>query len=118
MFEQLSENEQKQANNEMYMMIDQLYANEVSYTHYLYDDIGLSEDVIEYLHYNGNKALMNLGFDPYFDEKGFNPIVENALDTTTKNHDFFSVKGDGYTLALNVEDLSDDDFDFSDREGL
>lgn len=31
------------------------------------------------------KALANLGFDPYFEEKGFNPIIENALDTTTKN---------------------------------
>ena len=27
-----------------------------------------------------------------FEEREFNPIIENALDTTTKNHDFFSVK--------------------------
>lgn len=112
----MSKEDQEKADKEMYRMIDQLYQNEVSYTHMLYDDINLADDVIQYLHYNGNKALSNLGFDPYFDEKGFNPIVENALNTSTKNHDFFSVKGDGYTLALNVEDLDDDDFDFSDRE--
>lgn len=115
-YKELTKEEQIKADKEMYQMFDQLYQNEVSYTHMLYDDINLSSDVIQYLHYNGNKALANLGFDPYFKEKGFNPIVENALDTSTKNHDFFSTKGDGYTLALNVSELSDDDFDFSDRE--
>ena len=33
-----------------------------------------------------------------------------------ENHDFFSVKGDGYTLALNVEALQDEDFIFDDEE--
>ncbi|MCD0803030.1 ribonucleotide-diphosphate reductase subunit beta, partial [Staphylococcus aureus] len=33
----------------------------------------------------------------------------------TKNHDFFSVKGDGYVLALNVEALQDDDFVFDNK---
>ena len=91
---------------------NELYDNEVSYTHLLYDDIGLTEDVLNYVRYNGNKALSNLGFEPYFEEREFNPIIENALDTSTKNHDFFSVKGDGYTLALNVEALQDEDFIF------
>ena len=71
------------ADKEMYKLLEDLYANEVSYTHMLYDDIGLSEDVLNYVQYNGNKALSNLGFEPYFEEK-FNPIIENALDTTTK----------------------------------
>ena len=105
---ELSENEKQKADK----LLEDLYANEVSYTHMLYDDIGLSEDVLNYVQYNGNKALSNLGFEPYFEEKEFNPIIENALDTTTKNHDFFSVKGDGYTLALNVEALQDEDFIF------
>ena len=46
----------------------------------------------------------------HISKREFNPIIENALDTSTKNHDFFSVKGDGYTLALNVEPLRDEDF--------
>lgn len=96
----------------MYKLLNELYDNEVSYTHLLYDDIGLTEDVLNYVRYNGNKALSNLGFEPYFEEREFNPIIENALDTSTKNHDFFSVKGDGYTLALNVEALQDEDFIF------
>ena len=111
---ELSQEEQDRADKEMYELLNDLYENEVAYTKDLYDQIGLTDDVVNYLQYNANKALANLGFDPYFEEKGFNPIIENALDTTTKNHDFFSVKGDGYVLALNVEPLRDEDFVFED----
>ena len=111
---ELTAEEQERADKEMYVLLNDLYENEVIYTKSLYDKLGLSDDVLNYLQYNANKALANLGFDPYFEEKGFNPIIENALDTTTKNHDFFSVKGDGYVLALNVEALQDEDFVFND----
>lgn len=111
---ELSESEKQQADQDMYKLLDDLYKNEVAYTHSLYDEVGIAEDVLNYVRYNGNKALANLGFDTYFEEKEFNPIIENALDTSTKNHDFFSVKGDGYTLALNVEALKDEDFVFED----
>ncbi|TKI91061.1 ribonucleoside-diphosphate reductase, partial [Bacillus cereus] len=37
----------------------------------------------------------------------------NGLRTDTKNHDFFSVKGNGYVKATNVEKLADDDFVFN-----
>lgn len=111
---ELTAEEQERADKEMYKLLDELYENEVIYTKSLYDKLGLTDDVLNYLQYNANKSLANLGFDPYFEEKGFNPIIENALDTTTKNHDFFSVKGDGYVLALNVEPLRDEDFIFND----
>jgi len=111
---ELTAEEQERADKEMYILLNELYDNEVIYTKSLYDKLGLTEDVLNYLQYNANKALANLGFEPYFEEKGFNPIIENALDTTTKNHDFFSVKGDGYVLALNVEALRDEDFVFND----
>lgn len=109
----MSVEEQDRAEKEMYELLKELYANEKAYTESLYDKLGLTEDVLNYVQYNANKALANLGYAPYFEEKGFNPIIENALDTTTKNHDFFSVKGDGYVLALNVEALTDDDFVFN-----
>ncbi|CAD2079152.1 ribonucleotide-diphosphate reductase subunit beta [Jeotgalicoccus coquinae] len=111
---ELTAEEQARADKAMYELLDDLYENEVVYTKSLYDKLGLTDDVLNYLQYNANKALANLGFEPYFEEKGFNPIIENALDTTTKNHDFFSVKGDGYVLALNVEPLRDEDFVFND----
>lgn len=109
---ELSEDDKLRADKEMYAMLDDLYRNEESYTRELYNRVGLTEDVLNYVKYNGNKALANLGFEPYFEERGFNPIIENALNTSTKNHDFFSVKGDGYVLALNVEALTDEDFIF------
>src|SRR5699024_7281246 len=96
----LADGVQERAEKEMYEMLEELYANEEKYTKDLYDKLGLTEDVLNYVQYNANKALANLGYDAYFEEKSFNPIIENALDTTTKNHDFFSVKGDGYVLAL------------------
>ena len=111
---EMSDDEIVKADKEMYTMLDDLYRNEASYTKVLYDRVGLTEDVLNYVMYNGNKALANLGFEPYFEERGFNPIIENALNTSTKNHDFFSVKGDGYVLALNVEALQDEDFIFED----
>lgn len=111
---ELSDEEQERADKEMYELLKELYANEEKYTKDLYDKLGLTEDVLNYVQYNANKSLANLGFDAYFEEKAFNPIIENALDTTTKNHDFFSVKGDGYVLALNVEPIQDEDFIFDD----
>ncbi|MFU1769209.1 class 1b ribonucleoside-diphosphate reductase subunit beta [Mammaliicoccus sciuri] len=111
----LSQDEQIKADREMYRMLDLLYKNEYEYTKTLYDEIGLTNDVMNYVTYNANKALANLGFEPYYEEKAFNPIIENALNTSTKNHDFFSVKGDGYVLALNVEALKDEDFIFDEK---
>lgn len=41
----------------MYQLLEDLYANEASYTRSLYDPIGLTDDVMNYVRYNGNKAL-------------------------------------------------------------
>src|SRR5699024_3830978 len=112
---ELTEDEKLKADTDMYRMLELLFKNEYEYTKMLYDEIGLTEDVMNYVAYNANKALANLGFEPYYEEKSFNPIIENALDTSTKNHDFFSVKGDGYVLALNVEPLTDEDFIFDEN---
>ncbi|MEJ7432914.1 ribonucleotide-diphosphate reductase subunit beta, partial [Staphylococcus warneri] len=40
---ELSESEKQKADQEMYKLLNELYDNEVSYTHLLYDDIGLAE---------------------------------------------------------------------------
>ncbi|KAA1042435.1 class 1b ribonucleoside-diphosphate reductase subunit beta [Macrococcus equipercicus] len=113
---ELSDDEKTKADREMYQLLIALFENEERYTKKLYDNIGLTDDVMNYVAYNANKALANLGFEPYFEERGFNPIIENALNTSTKNHDFFSVKGDGYVIALNVEALKDEDFIFDDEK--
>ncbi|QDF49567.1 ribonucleotide reductase of class Ib (aerobic), beta subunit [Bacillus velezensis] len=92
-------------------LLTELYDNEVAYTEDLYDVVGLTHDVKRFLRYNANKALQNLGFDPYFEEERPNPIVMNGLNTKTKSHDFFSQKGNGYKKAT-VESLKDSDFYF------
>nr|WP_206702754.1 class 1b ribonucleoside-diphosphate reductase subunit beta [Bacillus sonorensis] len=95
-------------------LLKELYENELEYTEDLYDQVGLSHDVKKFIRYNANKALMNLGFEPYFEEEEINPIVLNGLNTKTKSHDFFSMKGNGYKKAT-VEPLKDEDFYFGDK---
>ncbi|MBM7029852.1 class 1b ribonucleoside-diphosphate reductase subunit beta [Bacillus velezensis] len=92
-------------------LLTELYDIEVAYTEDLYDAVGLTHDVKRFLRYNANKALQNLGFDPYYEEERPNPIVMNGLSTKTKSHDFFSQKGNGYKKAT-VEALRDSDFYF------
>lgn len=111
-YAQLSEDDKQEATAETLQLLLDLYEIEKAYTEEIYAPIGLVGEVINFIRYNANKALMNLGLDPYFEEEDINPIVMNGLRTDTKNHDFFSVKGNGYVKATNVEKLADDDFLF------
>lgn len=88
-----------------------LYVNEIEYTNEVYDPIDLSHDVKKFVRYNANKALQNLGFDSYFKEEDINPVVLNGLNTKSKSHDFFSMKGNSYKMAI-IEPIKDEDFIF------
>ena len=97
-----------------YELLFELYENEVQYTHDLYDGVGLAEDVKKFLHYNANKALMNLGYEAMFPATvtDVNPAILSALSPNAdENHDFFSGSGSSYVIgkAVNTED---DDWDF------
>lgn len=111
-YRDLSAQEQQTASFERDCLLRELYQNEEGYTEDIYNSLNLVEDVKVFLRYNANKAYMNLGLDPVFSEERINPIVENGLRTETKNHDFFSVKGNGYVKARSVEALQDEDFIF------
>lgn len=111
-FARLGAEEQREVDEEVHRFLTELYDNEYRYTQEIYSSIGLVDDVAAYIRYNANKAMMNLGREPVFPEEEVNPIVLNGLKTDTKNHDFFSVKGNGYVMALNVEPLRDEDFVF------
>ena len=111
-FKTLTPEEQEKANKEMYTLLLDLYENELKYTKDIYGEIGLFEEVKDYVEYNANRALANLGYPGYFEDKEINPIIENAMNTSTKNHDFFSVKGDGYVVSMNIESIEDEDFIF------
>lgn len=90
-----------------------LHEYEQEYTYMLYGELGLTEDVMRYVEYNADKALMNLGIDPYFnvDDSKINPIILNGISTNTKNHDFFSTKGNGYIKTTNVVPIDDSVFE-------
>ena len=97
-----------------YDLLLDLYDNEELYTQDLYDGVGLTEDVKQFLRYNANKALSNLGYEPVFpsDQTKFDPAVLSALSpNSNENHDFFSGSGSSYVIG-KAEELADEDFDF------
>ena len=97
-----------------YDLLLELYENEIKYTADLYDEIGLTADVKKFLHYNANKALMNLGFDALFpkDDCEVSAAILSALSPNAdENHDFFSGSGSSYVMGKH-ESTTDDDWDF------
>lgn len=91
LFEKLTKEEQEYAKEEVIALLKVLMENEYHYTEDLYASIGLDHEVKAFLHYNANKAMMNLGLEPVYEDKEVNPIILNGLSTNTKTHDFFSV---------------------------
>lgn len=100
---------QKELYNKSIELMEDLMKNEFAYTEELYAEIGLDSEVKEFLKYNANKALMNLGFEPHYEESDINAIVLNGLSTETKTFDFFSNKGNGYQKGV-VKPVTDDTF--------
>lgn len=97
-----------------YNLLMELYENEIKYTADLYDEVGLTEDVKKFLHYNANKALMNLGYEALFPKEisDVNPAIMAALSPGgDENHDFFSGSGSSYVMGKH-EATTDDDWDF------
>ncbi len=113
-YNELSSEAQADIKDYAYSMLMELYENEIKYTADLYDEISLTEDVKKFLHYNANKALMNLGFEPLFpkDLTEVSPAILSALSPSSdENHDFFSGSGSSYVIAKH-EATTDDDWDF------
>ena len=97
-----------------YDLLMELYENEVKYTADLYDQMGLTEDVKKFLHYNANKALMNLGFDALFPKEATDvsaAILSSLSPNADENHDFFSGSGSSYVIGKH-EATEDEDWDF------
>ena len=104
-----SDEVKKELNEKMYEIFNKLMENEMNYTKLIYAESGMENEVINFLKYNANRALENLGFDNYYEVDPINPIVLNGLSTETKTHDFFSTKGNGYQKGI-YEELEDEDF--------
>jgi len=113
-YNELPQEQQEELKSFTYELLMELYENEVRYTADLYDPLGLTEDVKAFLRYNGNKALMNLGFDALFPKEtcNVNPAILSALSPNSdENHDFFSGSGSSYVIGKH-EATEDEDWDF------
>jgi ribonucleoside-diphosphate reductase beta chain len=113
-YEELGAKEKEAVKEYAYDLVMELFENETKYTADLYDGVGLTEDVKKFLHYNANKALMNLGFDALFPQEltDVNPAIMSALSPNAdENHDFFSGSGSSYVIGKH-ESTTDSDWDF------
>ncbi|MGB3413273.1 MAG: class 1b ribonucleoside-diphosphate reductase subunit beta [Microbacteriaceae bacterium] len=112
--EKLSEARKEELKEYTFNMLFELYENEVHYTQDLYDEVGLTEDVKKFLHYNANKALMNLGYEAMFPKTvtDVSPAILASLSPNAdENHDFFSGSGSSYVIGKAVS-TEDEDWDF------
>ena len=110
-YEKMDFVEKENVKVEIMQLFYDLYENESRFTDEIYSDVELTSEVKEYIKYNGNRALMNLGFDEEFEVREVNPIVLNGLNVETTQHDFFSKKSTNYEKTLEVVHLNDDDWD-------
>ena len=110
-YEKMNFIEKENVKDEIMELFYDLYENESKFTDEIYSDVELTSEVKEYIKYNGNRALMNLGLDEEFEVKAVNPIVLNGLNVETTQHDFFSKKSTNYEKTLEVVHLNDDDWD-------
>lgn len=110
-FETFSNELQESLTTWVHEFLLELYHEQNELVESIYDAVELSHDVKIFVRYNANKALMNLGFDPYFESEEVNPVVLNGLNTETKTMDNFSMKGNGYQ-KMKSEMLKDADFIF------
>lgn len=107
----MSEDERKKYKKAAYDILLELYAIESEYTHMLYKDSEMEEDVKSFLHYNANKALMNLGYEALFPADISNvsaSIISSLAPDGNENHDFFSGSGSSYVMGKAVATTDDD----------
>lgn len=112
LYGELTPAEQEEVDGESIRLLEELLDNEFRYTEEVYTKIGLDHKVKDFVIYNANKAMMNLGKEPRYDEREIEPAVINGLRTESKASDFFSTKG-SYFKAVH-EPLEDADFIFAD----
>ena len=112
--EQVSQQRRDELQEYTYELLDELYDNEVEYTKDLYSGVGMVDEVLRFVRYNANKALMNLGYPALFpddDTRVDAAIMTSLSPNADENHDFFSGSGSSYVMGKAVE-TDDEDWDF------
>lgn len=100
--------------NLVYDVCQKFYEVELKRVEQMYDDIGWSEDVKNFLRYNANKALANLGVASMFSpaQTEIPAYILAALDPGTgETHDFFSGSGASYVIG-KAEETEDEDWEW------
>lgn len=110
-YSEFTPKKQEELYNWMMEYLKEIYKNQSELVEEIYGPVDLVHDVKKFVRYNANKALMNLGFEPYYEYEEVNPVVLNGLNTETKTMDNFSMKGNGYQKMVS-EFLKDEDFIF------
>ena len=84
---------------------------ERGYSSALYDGLELIDGVMAFVHYNADKALMNLGYRPQYEVEAakVEPEILAALaPDSAETHDFFSGSGSSYVIG-RAEETDDGD---------
>ena len=95
-------------------LVDKLLALELDYSSDLYRGFGMIDGVMAFVHYNADKALMNLGYKPRYEDESakVEPDVLAALaPESSETHDFFSGSGSSYVIG-RAESTEESDWDF------
>ncbi|MCY9592329.1 class 1b ribonucleoside-diphosphate reductase subunit beta [Paenibacillus chitinolyticus] len=106
----LTKTDKKRIDESIHVLLNELYEIECRYSEDIYDDIGIASEVKKFVRHNANKALMNLGYEPYFPAEEIDQIVLNGL-SSGGTFDFFSLKGGSYVKA-KVEPIRNGDFEY------
>jgi ribonucleoside-diphosphate reductase beta chain len=67
-----------------------------------------------FVHYNADKALMNLGYRPQYEDRAATvepEIIAALTPDSSETHDFFSGSGSSYVIG-RTEATDEDDWDF------
>ncbi|MDN6438240.1 MAG: class 1b ribonucleoside-diphosphate reductase subunit beta [Corynebacterium nuruki] len=98
-----------------YRFTDRLLELENAYSRDLYATGSRNyEGVDAFVHYNADKALMNLGYRPQYEERAAEvepEIIAALTPDSSETHDFFSGSGSSYVIG-RTEATDEDDWDF------
>lgn len=105
-----------------YSLCDELLDMEKAYTADLYAPAdqanaleGLTLDgVMSFVYYNADKALMNLGYEPAYEEQAAHvspEIIAALTPESNETHDFFSGSGSAYIIGT-AEETTEEDWDY------
>ncbi|MFC3851050.1 class 1b ribonucleoside-diphosphate reductase subunit beta [Corynebacterium hansenii] len=95
-------------------LVEELLAMEKAYSSELYDGFEMIDGVMAFVHYNADKALMNLGYRPQYEGEAskVEPEILAALaPDSAETHDFFSGSGSSYVIG-RAEETDDGDWAF------